>query len=168
MFRLCPAPRRSWFFDRNKCTASIRKNGMLFYLFLEIHLYYTMFGQIWQYSLLGIYSGLFCADMLFPFSRVVIGFVQRFISNAYHLVGILVLPLARRRDGLENRRKRFCCAIARVCIKSDPFVTDYTQIHEDVLQNLDFAYKAEGRLRPCSAFYTQLEDSPPFKSCICV
>ena len=39
---------------------------------------------------------------------------------------------------------------------------------EDAPQNLDFAYKAEEHLRPHSALYTQFEDSPPLKSCICV
>ena len=32
----------------------------------------------------------------------------------------------------------------RIAYNSIPFTTYYTQIREDVLQNLDFAYKAEG------------------------
>ncbi len=78
---------------------------------------------------------------------------------AYKLVPFITYYTQVSRDALQNRR---------IAYNSIPFTTYYTQIHEDALQNLDFAYKAEGRLRPHNAFYTQLEDSPPFKSCICV
>ena len=78
---------------------------------------------------------------------------------AYKLVPFVTYYTQVSRDALQNRR---------IAYNSIPFATDYTQIHEDVLQNLDFAYKAGGRLRSHNVFYTQLEDSPPFKSCICV
>ena len=77
---------------------------------------------------------------------------------AYKLVPFIIYYTQVSRDALQNRR---------IAYNSIPFTTYYTQIHEDVLQNLDFAYKAEGLLRPHNAFYTQLEDSPPLKSCIC-
>ena len=78
---------------------------------------------------------------------------------AYKLVPFVTYYTQVSRDALQNRR---------IAYNSIPFTTYYTQIREDALQNLDFAYKAEGLLRPHNAFYTQLEDSPPLKSRICV
>ena len=44
---------------------------------------------------------------------------------------------------LQNRRTAY---------NSIPFATDYTRILEKAQQNLDFAYKAEGCLRPFTSF----------------
>ena len=51
----------------------------------------------------------------------------------------------------------------RIAYNSIPFTTEYTQIREDVLRNLDFAYKAGGRLRPFSSFLGTTKRRPTWR-----
>ena len=44
-----------------------------------------------------------------------------------------------------------------------PFATDCTRILEDVLRNLDFAYKAGGRLRPFTSFSGTTKRRPTWR-----
>ena len=100
--------------------------------------------------------------LLHPYSAFYTQFEDSPPSNpafAYKLVPFITYYTQVSRDALQNRRTAY---------NSIPFATDCTRILEKAQQNLDFAYKAEGLLRPHSAFYTQFEDSPPLKSCICV
>ena len=49
----------------------------------------------------------------------------------------------------------------RIAYNSIPFATDYTQILEDAQQNLDFAYKAEGVSVPTAHFIRSLKIRRP-------
>ena len=101
-------------------------------------------------------------DISVPTAHFIRSLEIRHLSNptfAYKLDPFITDYTQVSRDALQNRK---------IAYNSIPFATEYTQIREKTQQNLDFAYKAEGRLRSCNVFYTQHEDSPPLKSCICV
>ena len=61
----------------------------------------------------------------------------------YKLVPFITYYTQVSRDALQNRRTAY---------NSIPFATDCTRILEKAQQNLDFAYKAEGCLRPFTLF----------------
>ena len=51
----------------------------------------------------------------------------------------------------------------KIAYNSIPFATDYTQIRKKTQQNLDFAYKAGGRLRPFSSFLGTTKRRPTWR-----
>ena len=51
----------------------------------------------------------------------------------------------------------------KIAYNSIPFATDYTQIRKKTQQNLDFAYKAGGRLRPFTSFSDTTKRRPTWR-----
>ena len=73
---------------------------------------------------------------------------------AYKLVPFITYYTQVSRDALQNRR---------IAYNYIPFATDCTRILEKTQENLDFAYKAGGRLRPFSSFLGTTKRRPTWR-----